>query len=61
MHDILILGAGPAGLSAAVAARQKNRSVLVISNPSASARPGGAGGQLSGDAGADRSPDALGV
>ena len=25
MHDILILGAGPAGLSAAVAARQKNR------------------------------------
>lgn len=36
MHDILILGAGPAGLSAAVAARQKNRSVLVISNPSAS-------------------------
>lgn len=36
MHDILILGAGPAGLSAAVAARQKNRSVLVISNPTAS-------------------------
>ena len=36
MHDILVLGAGPAGLSAAVAARQKNRSVLVISNPSAS-------------------------
>ena len=34
MHDILILGAGPAGLSAAVAARQKNRSALVISNPS---------------------------
>ena len=33
MYDILILGAGPAGLSAAVAARQKNRSVLVISNP----------------------------
>lgn len=33
MYDILILGAGPAGLSAAVAARQKGRSVLVISNP----------------------------
>ncbi len=34
MHDILILGGGPAALSAAVAARQKNRTVLVISNPS---------------------------
>ena len=33
MYDILILGAGPAGLSAAVAARQKNRTVLVITNP----------------------------
>ncbi len=33
MYDILILGAGPAGLSAAVAARQKNKSVLIISNP----------------------------
>ena len=33
MHDILVLGAGPAGLSAAVAARQKGRSVLVVSNP----------------------------
>ncbi len=33
MYDILILGGGPAGLSAAVAARQKNRTALVISNP----------------------------
>ena len=33
MYDILVLGAGPAGLSAAVAARQKGRSVLVVSNP----------------------------
>ena len=36
MYDILILGGGPAGLSAAVAARQKNRTVLVIGNASAS-------------------------
>ena len=36
MYDILILGGGPAGLSAAVAARQKNRTALVIGNPSAS-------------------------
>lgn len=33
MYDILVLGGGPAGLSAAVAARQKGRSVLVVSNP----------------------------
>ena len=33
MYDLLVLGAGPGGLSAAVAARQKNRSVLVVSNP----------------------------
>lgn len=33
MYDILILGGGPAGLSAAIAARQKNRTALVISNP----------------------------
>lgn len=36
MYDILILGGGPAGLSAAVAARQKNRTALVIGNSSAS-------------------------
>lgn len=33
MYDILILGGGPAGLSAAVAARSRGKSCLVISNP----------------------------
>lgn len=33
MYDILIIGGGPAGLSAAVAARSRGRSCLVISNP----------------------------
>lgn len=33
MHDILILGGGPAGISAGVAARQKGCSALVVSNP----------------------------
>ena len=32
-HDMIILGCGPAGLSAAVAARSRNKSVLVIGNP----------------------------
>ena len=32
-YDILIIGGGPAGLSAAVAARGRGRSCLVISNP----------------------------
>lgn len=32
-HDIIILGCGPAGLSAAVAARSRNKNVLVIGNP----------------------------
>ena len=32
-HDIIVLGSGPAGLSAAVAARSRNKSVLVIGNP----------------------------
>ena len=32
-QDIIVLGGGPAGLSAAVAARSRNKSVLVISNP----------------------------
>ena len=31
-HEILVLGAGPAGLAAAVAARGRNKSVLVIGN-----------------------------
>ncbi len=32
-YDIIVLGCGPAGLSAAVAARSRNKSVLVIGNP----------------------------
>lgn len=32
-QDIIVLGGGPAGLSAAVAARSRNKSVLVLSNP----------------------------
>ena len=32
-YDIVVLGCGPAGLSAAVAARSRNKSVLVIGNP----------------------------
>ena len=31
-HDILVLGSGPAGLAAAVAARGRNKTVLVIGN-----------------------------
>ena len=31
-HDIIVLGGGPAGLAAAVAARGRNKSVLVIGN-----------------------------
>lgn len=31
-HDIIVLGSGPAGLAAAVAARGRNKSVLVIGN-----------------------------
>ncbi len=34
-YDILILGGGPAGISAALTARARGRSVLVISNPAA--------------------------
>lgn len=33
MYDIVILGSGPAGLSAAVTARQKGKSVLVFGRP----------------------------
>ena len=32
-YDILILGSGPAGLAAAVAARGRDKRVLVIGNP----------------------------
>ena len=32
MHDIIIIGSGPAGLSAAITARIRGKSVLVISN-----------------------------
>ena len=32
-YDILVIGGGPAGLSAAVNARARGRSVLVVSNP----------------------------
>lgn len=33
MHDIAIIGGGPAGLSAALTARARNKDVLIISNP----------------------------
>ena len=33
VYDILILGSGPAGLAAAIAARGRDKRVLVISNP----------------------------
>lgn len=32
-YDVLVIGGGPAGLSAAVNARARDRSVLVVSNP----------------------------
>ncbi|MDR1082536.1 MAG: NAD(P)/FAD-dependent oxidoreductase [Coriobacteriales bacterium] len=32
MYDIIVIGAGPAGLSAAITARARNKDVLVISN-----------------------------
>lgn len=32
MYDIIVIGAGPAGLSAAITARARNLSVLVVSN-----------------------------
>lgn len=33
MYDIAVIGGGPAGLSAAVNARARNKSVLVVTNP----------------------------
>jgi len=35
MHDVIIVGAGPAGLSAAISVRQRGKTVAVISNDSA--------------------------
>ena len=32
MYDIAVIGGGPAGLSAAVNARARNKSVLVVTN-----------------------------
>lgn len=32
-YDVLVIGGGPAGLSAAVNVRIRGRSVLVVSNP----------------------------
>lgn len=32
-HEVLVIGGGPAGLSAAINARTRGRSVLVVSNP----------------------------
>ena len=33
VYDMIVLGSGPAGLAAAVAARGRDKSVLVIGNP----------------------------
>ena len=33
VYDIIVLGSGPAGLAAAIAARGRDKSVLVIGNP----------------------------
>ena len=32
-YDVLVVGSGPAGLAAAVAARGRDKSVLVVGNP----------------------------
>lgn len=36
MYDVIVIGGGPAGLSAAVQLRQRGRTVLVVSNPALS-------------------------
>ena len=36
MYDVIVIGGGPAGLSAAVQLRQRGRTVLVVSNPTPS-------------------------
>ena len=36
MYDVIVIGGGPAGLSAAVQLRQRGRTVLVVSNPAPS-------------------------
>ena len=33
MYDLLIVGGGPAGVSAALTARSRGREVLVVTNP----------------------------
>ena len=51
-YDVLVVGSGPAGLAAAVAARGRDKSVLVVGNPLAGepSGPGGADRQLPGAA-----------
>ena len=40
-YDVLVIGGGPAGLSAALNIRARGRSVLVVSNPLRRIRSGG--------------------
>lgn len=43
-YDVLVIGGGPAGLSAAVNVRIRGRSVLVVSNPPEEIPSGGQNG-----------------
>jgi thioredoxin reductase (NADPH) len=43
MHDLIIIGAGPAGLSAAITARARNLDVLMVSNAAAKSKLARAG------------------